>query len=143
MAAWNIWKASFLQGSPVPLEPSTPQRKASSIYWLFQGPSLLKLTCSTKHFDSLYVYFRHQSMVNTIKRFCALCLDTYMKLALNKYAIIIIIIIILKISWVTWDRFTIWPNDIRGHRVIYDQPTKCCDQMGIQLRGGSLTIEID
>ena len=36
MAAWNIWKASFLQGSPDPLEPSTHQRKASSIYWLFQ-----------------------------------------------------------------------------------------------------------
>ena len=36
MAAWNIRKASFLQGSPDPLEPSTPQREASSIYWLFQ-----------------------------------------------------------------------------------------------------------
>ena len=36
MAAWNIWKASFLQGSPDPLEPSAPQRKASSIHWLFQ-----------------------------------------------------------------------------------------------------------
>ena len=36
MAAWNIWKLSFLQGSPDPLEPSTPQCEASSIYWLFQ-----------------------------------------------------------------------------------------------------------
>ena len=36
MAAWNIWKASFFQGSPDALEPSTPQREASSIYWLFQ-----------------------------------------------------------------------------------------------------------
>ena len=36
MAACNIWKASFLQGSPDPLEPFTPQREASSIYWLFQ-----------------------------------------------------------------------------------------------------------
>ena len=33
-------------------------------------------------------------MLNTIKRFWALCLDTHMKLALYKYAIIIIIIII-------------------------------------------------
>ena len=32
-------------------------------------------------------------MLNTIKRFWALCLDTHMKLALYKYAIIIIIII--------------------------------------------------
>ena len=31
-------------------------------------------------------------MMNTIKRFWALCLDTHMKLALYKYAIIIIII---------------------------------------------------
>ena len=31
-------------------------------------------------------------MLNTIKRFWALCLDTHMKLALYKYAIIIIII---------------------------------------------------
>ena len=33
-------------------------------------------------------------MLNTIKRFWALCLDTHMKIALYKYAIIIIIIII-------------------------------------------------
>ena len=31
--------------------------------------------------------------MNTVKRFWALCLDTHMKLALYKYAIIIIIII--------------------------------------------------
>ena len=36
MGAWNIRKASFLQGSPDTIEPSTPQREASSIYWLFQ-----------------------------------------------------------------------------------------------------------
>ena len=36
MAAWNICKASFLQVGPEPLEPTTPQREASSIYWLFQ-----------------------------------------------------------------------------------------------------------
>ena len=36
MAALNIWKAGFCQGSPSPLEPSYPQREASSIYWLFQ-----------------------------------------------------------------------------------------------------------
>ena len=36
-------------------------------------------------------------MMNTIKRFWALCLDTHMKLALYKYAIIIIIIIIIII----------------------------------------------
>ena len=36
MAAWNIWKASIRQGSPDPLEPSTPQREASSIYWHLQ-----------------------------------------------------------------------------------------------------------
>ena len=34
-------------------------------------------------------------MLNTIKRFWALCLDTHMKLALYKYVIIIIIIIII------------------------------------------------
>ena len=28
MAAWNIWKTSFLQGSPGDLYPSTPQREA-------------------------------------------------------------------------------------------------------------------
>ena len=32
-------------------------------------------------------------MLNTIKRICALCLDTHMKLALYKFAIIIIIMI--------------------------------------------------
>ena len=37
MAAWNIWNACYRQGSPNHLEPSTPQREASSIYWLFQG----------------------------------------------------------------------------------------------------------
>ena len=37
-------------------------------------------------------------MMNTIKRFWALCLDTHMKLALYKYAIIIIIIIIIIIT---------------------------------------------
>ena len=42
MAAWNIWKASFLQSSPDPLEPSTPQREASSIYWLFQDQTYRK-----------------------------------------------------------------------------------------------------
>ena len=36
--------------------------------------------------------------MNTIKRFWALCLDTHMKLALYKYAIIIIIIIIFCIK---------------------------------------------
>ena len=36
-------------------------------------------------------------MLTTIKRFWALCLDTHMKLALYKYAIIIIIIIIGKV----------------------------------------------
>ena len=35
-------------------------------------------------------------MMNTVKRFWALCLDTHMKLALYKYAIIIIIIYILE-----------------------------------------------
>ena len=34
--------------------------------------------------------------MNTIKRFWALCLDTHMKLALYKYAIIIIIIILYQ-----------------------------------------------
>ena len=37
-------------------------------------------------------------MMNTIKRFWALCLDTHMKLALYKYAIIIIIITYLTID---------------------------------------------
>ena len=36
-------------------------------------------------------------MLNTIKRFWALCLDTHMKLALYKYAIIIIIIIMTRL----------------------------------------------
>ena len=36
MAALNIWKAGFCQGSPNPLERSNPQREASSIYWPFQ-----------------------------------------------------------------------------------------------------------
>ena len=44
----------FRQGSPNPLEPFTPQREASFIYWLFQHPDL-KHTYWTKHFDSLYV----------------------------------------------------------------------------------------
>ena len=35
-------------------------------------------------------------MMNTVKRFWALCLDTHMKLALYKYAIIIIIILLVK-----------------------------------------------
>ena len=41
--------------------------------------------------------------MNTIKRFWALCLDTHMKLALYKYAIIIIIImknIVFIMMWV-------------------------------------------
>ena len=36
-------------------------------------------------------------MMNTIKRFWVLCRDTHMKLALYKYAIMIIIIIIIVI----------------------------------------------
>ena len=40
-------------------------------------------------------------MMITIKRFWALCLDTHMKLALYKYAIIIIICIYKKRMW-TW-----------------------------------------
>ena len=44
--------------------------------------------------DHVYV-FDIPAMLNTIKRFWALCLDTHMKLALYKYAIIIIIIIII------------------------------------------------
>ena len=51
-------------------------------------PDLI-LTCSTKHFD-LYLSFLDQSIINTIKRFWALCLDTHMKFALNKCAIIIL-----------------------------------------------------
>ena len=35
-------------------------------------------------------------MMNTVKRFWALCLDRHMKLALYKYAIIIIIIICIQ-----------------------------------------------
>ena len=34
-------------------------------------------------------------MINTIKRFWALCLDTHMKLALYKYAIIILLLLLL------------------------------------------------
>ena len=49
----------------------------------------------------------------------------------------------IKISRVTCDRFTIVPNDIRGHRVIYDRPAKNCDQRRIQLRVGWLASEID
>ena len=49
----------------------------------------------------------------------------------------------IKISRVTCDRFTIVPNDIRGHRVIYDQPAKIYDQRRIQLRVGSLASAID
>ena len=48
----------------------------------------------------------------------------------------------IKISRVTCDRFTIVPNDIRGHRVIYDRPAKTCDQRRTQLRVGSLASEI-
>ena len=49
----------------------------------------------------------------------------------------------IKISRVTCDRFTTVPNDIRGNRVTYDQPTKTCDLRRIQLRVGSLASEID
>ena len=50
--------------------------------------------------------------MNTVKRFWALCLDTHMKLALYKYAIIIIIIIInvafvLYLSWNRLDWYSI------------------------------------
>ena len=48
----------------------------------------------------------------------------------------------IKISRVTCDRFTTVPNDMWGHRVIYDQPAKTCDQRRIQLRVGSLASEI-
>ena len=43
----------------------------------------------------------------------------------------------------TCDRFTTVPNDIRGHRVIYNQPAKTRDQRRIQLRVGSFASEID
>ena len=49
----------------------------------------------------------------------------------------------IKIARMTCDRFTIVPNDIRGHRVIYDRPAKTCDHRRIQLRVGSLASEID
>ena len=41
-------------------------------------------------------------MLNTTKRFWALCLDTHMKLALYKHAIIIIIIIICGVLCGKW-----------------------------------------
>ena len=44
-------------------------------------------------------------MMNTVKRFWALCLDTHMKLALYKYAIIIIIINIIYRSVIWLDLF--------------------------------------
>ena len=47
MVAWNIWKVSFRQGSPDPLEASTTQREASSIYWLFQDNTLPVLVDGT------------------------------------------------------------------------------------------------
>ena len=43
--------------------------------------------------------------MNTIKRFWALCLDTHMKLALYKYAIIIIITVQKRPIWVKFDDF--------------------------------------
>ena len=49
----------------------------------------------------------------------------------------------IKISRVTCEWFTIVPNDMQGHGVIYDWPAKTCDQRRIQLRVGSLTSEID
>ena len=49
----------------------------------------------------------------------------------------------VKISRVTCERFTTVVNDIRCHRVIYDQPAKTCGQRRIQLRVGSLASEID
>ena len=49
----------------------------------------------------------------------------------------------IKNSRMSCDRFTIVPNNIRGHRVIYDQPAKTCDQRRTQLAVGSLASEID
>ena len=49
----------------------------------------------------------------------------------------------IKISRVTCDQFPTGPNDIRGHRMNHDQPAKTCDQRRIQLRVGSLAIEIE
>ena len=40
----------------------------------------------------------------------------------------------IKISRVTCDQFTTMPNDIPGHRLIYDQPAKTCDWRRIHLR---------
>ena len=44
----------------------------------------------------------------------------------------------LKMSRVTYDRFTTVPNEIRGHRVNCDQSAMTCDQRRIQLRVESL-----
>ena len=48
----------------------------------------------------------------------------------------------IKISRVTCEWFTIVPNVIRCHLLIYDQHTKTCDQRRIKLRVGSLASEI-
>ena len=49
----------------------------------------------------------------------------------------------IKISRKTCDQFTILPNEIRGHRVIYDQHAKTCNQRRIQLWVGSLANKMD
>ena len=49
----------------------------------------------------------------------------------------------INISRVTCDRFTILPNDIQGHQIIYDQHAKTWDQRRIQQQVGSLASEID
>ena len=43
----------------------------------------------------------------------------------------------------TYDWFTTLLDDIRGHRMNYDQPAKTCDQRRIHLRVESLPSEID
>ena len=49
----------------------------------------------------------------------------------------------IKISRLTYNWFTTMPNDIRSHRVNYDQPAKTGDQRRIHLRVESLASEID
>ena len=75
MVAWNIWKASFRQGSPDPLEPSTTQREASSIYWLFldktlpvQQSILIACMCSSdEHFKAIIsIVSRHAYEISAI-----------------------------------------------------------------------------
>ena len=95
MAAWNVWKASFLPRQPHPYGICYPSAW-SKLHLLTLSRPGLRLSSATKNFNRLhvYMYFCDQFVMITMQHIWVLYLNTHIELALYEYYIIIITIIL-------------------------------------------------